>query len=181
MPPWVFDAVIVGVIVVSAVMSASRGLIREIFSIIAFIVGLVVAWFCIRFGQAPLKDLISPNEPSVVPAMILFLTGFLASYALAAFLGARVSRLFNDSPEIGGLDRLAGAGLGVVKALLACVGFVVLLHLVIRPGEEPPEIAKSMTYPYLDGAAGLIGGGLTGVIELVTGPTGPTPDVQTTQ
>jgi hypothetical protein len=69
----------------------------------------------------------------------------------------------------------------VSKALLACVGFVVLLHLVIRPGEEPPEIAKSMTYPYLNGAAGLIGGGLTGVIELVTGPASAAPDTQTTQ
>ena len=129
MPPWVFDVIILAVIVLSAVMSAGRGLIRETFSIIAFIVGLLVAWLCIRFGQAPLKEMISPDEPSIVPAMILFLAGFLVSYALAAFLGARLSRLFNDSPEIGLFDRLAGAGLGVAKAILACIGFVVLLHL----------------------------------------------------
>ncbi len=182
MPPWVFDVVVLAVIVLSAVMSAGRGLIRETFSIIAFIVGLLVAWLCIKLGQAPLKDMISPSEPSVVPAMILFLVGFLVSYALAAFLGARLSRLFNDSPEIGVMDRLAGAGLGVAKAILACIGFVVLLHLVIRPGEEPPEIAKSNTYPYLDGAAGMVGGGLTGVIEIFTGPADATPaTAQTTQ
>jgi len=182
MPPWVFDVIILAVIVLSAVMSAGRGLIRETFSIIAFIVGLLVAWLCIRFGQQPLKNMISPGEASIVPAMILFLVGFLVSYALAAFLGARLSRLFNDSPEIGLFDRLAGAGLGVAKAILACIGFVVLLHLVVRPGEEPPEIAKSNTYPYLDSAAGLVGGGLTGVIEVFTGPADAAPaNAQTTQ
>jgi uncharacterized membrane protein required for colicin V production len=182
MPPWVFDVIILSVIVLSAVMSAGRGLIRETFSIIAFVVGLFVAWLCIRFGQQHLKNMISPDEPSIVPAMILFLVGFLVSYALAAFLGARLSRLFNDSPEIGLFDRLAGAGLGVAKAILACVGFVVLLHLVVRPGEEPPEIAKSTTYPYLDNAAGLVGGGLTGVIDLFTGPADVSPaNAQTTQ
>jgi uncharacterized membrane protein required for colicin V production len=181
MPPWVFDVVVLGVIVISAVMSTGRGLIRETFSIIAFIVGLIAAWLCIKLGQEPLKNLISPNEPSVVPAMILFLVGFLVAYGLAAFLGARLSRLFNDSPEIGLMDRLAGAGLGVAKAILACIGFVVLLHQVVRPGEEPPEIAKSNTYPYLNGAADLVGGGLTGVGELFTGPADAAPAPARTQ
>jgi len=182
MPPWVFDVIILVVIVLSAVMSAGRGLIRETFSIIAFIVGLLVAWLCIRFGQQPLKDMISPDQPSIVPAMLLFLAGFLVSYALAAFLGARLSRLFNDSPEIGIVDRMAGAGLGVAKAILACIGFVVLLHLVVRPGEEPPEIAKSTTYPYLDGAASMVGGGLTAVIGIFTGTVDAAPaNAQTTQ
>ena len=90
MPPWVFDVIILAVIVLSAVMSAGRGLIRETFSIIAFIVGLLVAWLCIRFGQAPLKEMISPDEPSIVPAMILFLAGFLVSYAHAALVAHAV-------------------------------------------------------------------------------------------
>ena len=42
MPPWVFDVVVVAVIVLSAVMSVGRGLIRETFSIIAFIIGGLV-------------------------------------------------------------------------------------------------------------------------------------------
>ena len=54
MPPWVFDVIVLSVIVLSAVMSTGRGLIRETFSIIAFVVGLIVAWFCMRLGQEPL-------------------------------------------------------------------------------------------------------------------------------
>lgn len=170
MPPWVFDVVVIAVILLSAVMSIGRGLIREIFSILAFIVGGLSAWLCINLGQEPLKKMISPDQPSVAPAFILFLVGFLAAYVIAAFLGARLSRLFNESPEIGAFDRIAGALLGVVKGTVACIVFVVLLHQVVRPGEEPAEIAKSNTYPLLDAAANVVGGGLTGVIELFTGP-----------
>lgn len=174
MPSWVFDVVVIAVIVLSAVMSIGRGLIREIFSIAAFIVGGLSAWFCINLGQDPLKEIISPDQPSVAPAFILFIVGFLAAYVIAAFLGARLSRLFNESPEIGAFDRIAGALLGVLKGAVACIVFVVLLHQVVRPGEEPAEIAKSYTYPVLDAAANVVGGGLTGVIELFTGPNNAT-------
>ncbi len=181
MPPWVFDVVIVAVILLSAVMSVGRGVIRETFSLLAFFIGGVSAFICISLFQQPLKNLISPTEPSVAPAVILFLAGFLVAYVLAAFLGARLSRLFNENPEIGWGDRMAGALLGVLKGAGACVLFVVLLHQVIRPGEEPPEIAKSQTYPVLDTAAGWLGGGLTGVIELFTGPADATTVERTPQ
>ena len=181
MPPWVFDVVIVAVILLSAVMSLGRGVIRETFSLISFFVGGIAAFFCISLFQQPLKNMISPNEPSVAPAVILFLVGFLVAYVLAAFLGARVSRLFNENPEIGWGDRIAGALLGVLKGVGACVLFVVLMQQVIRPGEEPPEIAKSQTYPVLDTAAGWLGGGLTGVIELFTGPADAAPAERTPQ
>jgi len=51
MPPWVFDVVVVAVILLSAVMSIGRGLIREIFSILAFVIGGLSAWFCITLGS----------------------------------------------------------------------------------------------------------------------------------
>jgi membrane protein required for colicin V production len=180
MPPWVFDVVVVAIVILSAVMSIGRGLIRETFSILAFIIGGISAYLCISLFQEPLGQVLSPDRPSVAPAVILFLVGFLVAYVLAAFLGARLSKLFNESPEIGLFDRLAGALLGVVKGVVACVLFIVLLHQVVPAGQEPPEIAKSQSYPLLDGAAGWIGGGLSGVIELFTGPadaatTGRTP------
>lgn len=181
MPSWVFDVVVVAIIVLSAVMSMGRGLIRETFSILAFLIGGISAYLCISLFQAPLKQVMSPDSPSIAPAVVLFMVGFLVAYTLAAFLGARLSKLFNESPEIGIVDRLAGAGLGVVKGIVACVLFIVLLHQVVRPGEEPPEIAKSQSYPLLDGAAGMIGGAMTSAIELFTGPADATPAVRPTQ
>lgn len=170
MPPWVFDVVVIAVILLSAIMSIGRGLIRETFSILAFVIGGISALVCIKLFEPSLKNVMSPDADSIAPTVILFLAGFLVAYVLAAFLGARLSRLVNDNPEIGWGDRFAGAGLGALKGILACIGFVVIMHLFICRGTEPAEIAKSYTYPYLDAAAGMIGGSLTGVVELFTGP-----------
>ena len=64
MPPWVFDVVVVAVILLSAVMSVGRGLIREAFSVIAFTIGGLSAWLCIKLFQAPLQQMIAPDDPS---------------------------------------------------------------------------------------------------------------------
>lgn len=168
-PPWVFDVVVIVLIILSAVMSIGRGLIREAFSVVAFTVGGLAAWLCLKFFETPLKSMISPNEPSMIPAAILVVVGFLVAYLLAAFLGGRLSKLIHSSPEIGALDRIAGAGFGVARGILAAILFVLLMQQVLRPGEEPDWVAKSYTYPYLNAAAGGVGGTLTSVVELFTG------------
>lgn len=175
MPAWVFDVVVIGLTLISAVMSIGRGLIREAFSVISFTIGGLAAWLCVRFFEPPLKSMISPNEPSVVPAAILVVVGFLIAYSLAAFLGSRLSKLIHSSPEIGALDRIAGAFFGLARGILAAILFVLLMHQVVRTGEEPDWIAKSTTYPYLNIAAGWVGDGLTTVIEFFIGKATPAP------
>ncbi|MFT3725630.1 MAG: CvpA family protein [Hyphomonadaceae bacterium] len=174
-PPWVFDVVVAGLIILSAVMSIGRGLIREAFSVVSFAIGGLAAWLCLKFFEPPLKQIISPNEPSIVPSIILVVVGFLVAYALAAFLGSRMSKLIHSSPEIGALDRIAGAAFGVVRGILAAVLFVLLVHQVVRPGEEPDWLAKSQSYPYLNSVAGAVGGALTTVIEFFMGKAAPPP------
>jgi len=182
MPPWVFDVVVIAVILLSAVMSIGRGLIREAFSVIAFIIGGLSAWLCIKLFQEPLQQLIAPNDPnSMLPGLILFAIGFLAAYGLAAFVGQRLSKLIHAAPEIGALDRIAGAGFGVVRGVMASILFVLLMHQMVKPGEEPPEIAKSQSYPLLNGAAGVVGDGLTTVIDFFTGPATTAPSEQAAQ
>jgi len=168
-PPWVFDVVIIALTIMSAVMSIGRGLIREAFSVISFTIGGLAAWLCLKFFEPPLKAMISPNEPSVVPGAILVIIGFLVAYLLAAFLGGRLSKLIHSSPEIGALDRIAGAGFGLARGILAAILFVLLMHQVLPAGGEPDWVAKSYTYPYLNAAAGGVGGALTTVVELFTG------------
>ena len=168
-PPWVFDVVVIGLTIMSAVMSVGRGLIREAFSVVAFLVGGLAAYMCIYFFQASLKSMISPNEDSVLPGAILFVVGFLIAYMLAAFVGSRLSKLIHAAPEIGALDRIAGAGFGLARGIFAAILFVLLMHQVLPAGGEPDWVAKSQTYPYLNAVADGVGGALTSVVELFTG------------
>jgi membrane protein required for colicin V production len=178
MPPWVFDVIIVLLIIVSAVMSLGRGLIREAFSVVAFIIGGIAAVLCLKL-EPWLKSTMSPNEPSMVPAAILVVVGFFVAYAAAAFVGGRLSKLIHASPEIGALDRLAGAAFGAARGVLAAVLFVLLMHQVLTPGAEPPEIAKSVSYPLLDSAASWVENTVPGLADQLKGEAQAQPAAET--
>ena len=68
-----------------------------------------------------------------------------------------------------------------MRGILASVLFVLLMHQMVKEGEEPPEIAKSQAYPLLNGAAGFVGDGLTTVIDFFTGPATTAQPVQAAQ
>lgn len=145
MEPWIFDVIVVAVIVISAVMSLGRGLIREAFSVVSFIVGGLVGYWAVVFLKEPLKELMNSSDESL-PTAILFVVGFLLAYMAAAFLGGRLSKLIHSSPEIGVLDRLAGAAFGLARGFLAMVLFVLLVRQVF-PENNPPEfIDKAWSY-----------------------------------
>ncbi|HVY87492.1 MAG TPA: CvpA family protein [Hyphomonadaceae bacterium] len=155
MTPLVFDIIVGAVIVVSAVMSLGRGLVREAFSVVSFVIGAIAAILCLRFGEEPLKNMISPKEPSMIPAIILVVVGFLVAYILAAVIGGRLSKLIHASPEIGVLDRLAGGAFGIARGALGMILFVLLVQQVL-PDSTPDYISKSQSYAVLNPAASWI-------------------------
>jgi membrane protein required for colicin V production len=160
----VFDVIILAVIVVSAVMSLGRGLIREAFSVISFIIGGLAAYYCMVFFEKPLASIIPKSWPSVTPSAILVVIGFLAAYSLAAFLGGRLSKLIHSSPEIGVIDRIAGALFGVVRGILAAILFVLLMQQVLPDNATPSFVAKAQSYKYLNGAASWIRDNIPGFV-----------------
>lgn len=163
-----FDAVVLAVIVLSAVMSLGRGLIREAFSVVSFVIGGLAAFYALAFFEKPLKSVISPKDESMLPAAILVIVGFIAAYSLAAFLGGRLSKLIHSSPEIGVVDRIAGAVFGIARGLLASILFVLLMQQVLPDNATPQPIAKSVSYSYLSGAASWIRSTVPGFVKSAT-------------
>ena len=160
-----FDLVILAVVVVSAVMSLGRGLIREASSVISFIIGGIVAWIALALFHEPLSSVIPESWPPITAAALLIIVGFLAAYSLAAFVGGRLSRLIHASPEIGLIDRLAGAAFGVARGLLAAVLFVLLMQQVLPDDAMPSFISRSQSYRLLDVAASWIRDIVPGFVE----------------
>lgn len=152
----VFDFIIIAVVVISAIMSTGRGLIREATSVISFVAGFIVAGYTLTLFKKPLEDIMPDSWGTITPSAVLVLVGFLAAYILAAWLGGRVSKLLHASPEIGVLDRLGGAAFGVVRGALAGVLFVLLMQQVLPESNRPEAIVRGQTYGYLDTAAGWI-------------------------
>jgi len=149
----IFDFIFIGVVILSAIMSTGRGLVREAASVVSFIAGFIVAGYTQTLLSEPLRSVLPSNWNPVVAPAICVILGFLAAYTLAAWLGGRVSKLLHSSPEIGVLDRLAGAAFGVVRGTLAGVLFVLLMQQVLPKEGRPEEIVRAQTYSYLDTAA----------------------------
>ncbi len=164
-PIGAFDVIVVAVIVVSAIMSLGRGLVREATSVISFIIGGLVAYYALVLFEKPLSGVIPESWPSITPAAILVVVGFLAAYSLAAFLGARVSRLIHSNPEIGLVDRLAGAVFGVARGCLAVILFILLMQQVLPDDATPRFVAESASYGILSGAAEWIRDHVPGFVE----------------
>ena len=145
MEPWIFDVIVVAVIAISAIMSLGRGLIREAFSVVSFLIGAMVATAAVIYLKKPLQDLIGADD-DLIPIAILTVIGFLGAYMAAAFVGGRLSKLIHSSPEIGALDRLAGAAFGIARGFIAMLLFVLLVRELF-PENNPPEfIDKAWSY-----------------------------------
>lgn len=164
-PGLVFDLILLIVIIVSAVMSLGRGLIREASSILSFIVGGIVGFVFVRLLGGVVEPLFPDSWSDLVPAVVVFLIGFIVAYSLAAFVGGRLSRLVHASPEIGLLDRLAGAGFGVARGVLAGVLFILLVQQVLPEESVPEQLTDSFSYEFLDAAASWIRNTIPGFVE----------------
>jgi membrane protein required for colicin V production len=173
-----FDIIIVALIIVSAVMSLGRGLIREAFSVVAFIIGGLAAILAHRFLGPAVADVVPDTWPPITPTAIVVVIGFLAAYSLAAFIGGRLSKLIHAQPEIGVLDRIAGAAFGVVRGVLAAVLFVLLMQQVLPDNATPTFVSKARSYEYLNIAASWIRDYVPGIVERAGAVLPETPVAQ---
>lgn len=151
-----FDVIVVAIVVVSAVMSLGRGLVREASSVLSFIAGGLAAYYCVVLFEKSLRVALPADWPTITAGAILVVLGFLAAYTAAAFIGGRLSRLLHASPEIGVIDRLAGAVFGIARGLLACILFVLLMQQVLPEDATPTFVTRAWSYQFLDSAAGWI-------------------------
>jgi membrane protein required for colicin V production len=178
-PVSTFDWVIIAILLISAIMSLGRGLVREATSVVSFIFGGLVAYYALVMFEAPLTAILPPDWSDIAAPAILVGVGFLLAYGLAAFLGGRLARLLHASPEIGLIDRLAGAVFGLARGALAFVLFILLMQQALPEEATPSFVADSRFFTYGDAAAGWIRETFPGFVdrarETITAPVSIPP------
>ncbi|MEM6627811.1 MAG: CvpA family protein [Pseudomonadota bacterium] len=152
-PLTAFDVIVLAVIIVSAVMSLGRGLMREASSVLAFIAGGAAAYIAVALFRDPARAMVPSGWPEIAGDAVLVVLGFLLAYSLAAYIGAQLSKLIHSAPEIGVLDRVAGALFGAARGGLMVVLFVMLMKQVIPDQAEPNFIRQARLYPAAESAA----------------------------
>src|SRR5579864_5222245 len=136
------DYVVIVAILISAVVGALRGFLREAVAVGAWIIALFVALHFSDLIEPHLGGLIGTSEVKPWAARVIIV-------ALILLLGAAVGALLAHFVRLSifsGMDRLLGFAFGVLRGLLLLGVFVILGQLLQLQGER--WWGRSVLIPY---------------------------------
>lgn len=139
------DLVLLIPLIIGAYSGFKEGFLHELFSIIAFIIGLLAAFKLFHWGVDLLRDNFD-LEGAWLP-LISFAGIFILVVVLTRVLGKVLTKIVHATP-LGAVDKLAGALLSVLKWGL---GISVILWVLDTFGFQLPQdwVEGSLLYPYL--------------------------------
>jgi membrane protein required for colicin V production len=145
-----FDAGVIGIMLLSCLFAFFRGFVREMLSLGAWIGAALVTVYYFPDVAVRLK----PYFKSSIGATGV---GTLAIYTVAligfSIFNAIILKFVRNGKEVGMLDNLLGLGFGVARgALLVSLGFFILT--IAMPEKEYPKwLETSLTRPYAEKGA----------------------------
>ncbi|WP_067218696.1 CvpA family protein [Marinomonas gallaica] len=131
------DWLIIAVVVLSSLLSLKRGFIKEVMSLVTWVVAFIVA---VKF-TTPLQTLLIDQ---VQNDQIRYIVAFIGLFIATLVIGALVSLILGSLVQATGLsstDRVIGMLFGFVRGALIVVAFISLLSL--SPAIEKSDMWKS--------------------------------------
>lgn len=141
------DYAVIGVFAASLVLGVWRGLVREVISVL----GWVIAFLAANLLAGPL----GPAMPQMIPSPELrvaaaYLAVFVSSLVVTSLVGLLLSKIVK-AVGLGGVDRLLGALFGAARGLLIVLAVALLAGLTSAPRQ--PFWRDSVSGPLLVQAA----------------------------
>ncbi len=168
----IFDAVILAAVILSAVIAALRGFIREILTIIGVVGGLGAAFVGGPVLQPVMRnwlgvhDVAKGEEPQklfdILPMTIvadicayglIFIVVVIALTVLSHFLATGVKAI-----GLGPVDRILGVLFGVVRAVLLMALLYLPVYLLVQDEERDEWFKGSYTRVHIEKTAAWIAG-----------------------
>jgi membrane protein required for colicin V production len=145
-----FDMIALIVLAISGLLGFARGAMRELTTIVAFLLAVVIALLALRLTGPMARHWLHPAWIGNVTALLL---GFLISYMAIRMVGAGLARSVHAAPGLGGVDRVAGLGVGLIRGFVI-LGVFQLVFTAATPSERMPHwISKAALYPAAEDSA----------------------------
>ena len=137
------DEVLLIIIAASSIYGLFKGLIKEVISILAVIIGLM--------GGSRLYERLSPvlrdfglNEQvsNILSFIVLFVVIFIA-----VTLVGRVIHRFVKAIFLGWLNRMGGMGFGLLRGII--ISSIIIIVLTITLSEKTPILSQSKLTPHI--------------------------------
>jgi membrane protein required for colicin V production len=126
------DYLVIAAIVLSAVVGAARGFLREAIAVAAWLIGLLIAWHFSDLIAPHLGGLLGQSDVRPWAARIIIM---LLVLLFAAALGAVIGHFVRLS-IFSGMDRLLGFLFGLLRGFVLLGVFVILGQLLRLEGER---------------------------------------------
>lgn len=127
-----FDFVVIAVVLISAVWGLARGVVREVLSLVGWVLAVVLA---IVFGDDFARYLPEQIHGAGLRFLVAMLVVLLLVLLVAWLLGWLIARLLK-AIGLGWLDRLFGFIFGLVRGLVVVLVFVLIAGLTNMPQEH---------------------------------------------
>lgn len=138
------DIILLIPLIFGGVMGFKKGLLLELFGILAFVLAIIGGFKLMELGMSYLSDYLEGVD-HLLP-FISFLVIFIAIILLVNMLGKLVKKMV-DMTLLGGVDKFAGAIIGIVKW---AIGLSIILWLTLNFGIElPGQDEELVLYPFL--------------------------------
>ena len=149
MPITLLDAILIVVMLMSAILAMIRGFSREVLSIVSWIVAAASAFFFYK-PVAPLVASLSEqlDPQSLVTEGLAAAAIFLVTLVVVSWLTMKVADFIIDS-RIGPLDRTLGFMFGALRGALLVI--VTLNFALWVFGDSPPAwVANAKSRPFME-------------------------------
>ncbi len=162
------DGIVYSVLIISAVLSFSRGFTNELTARGAWVTAALVTLFSVNH----VAQLLMPYLKNAFPATIFATAGtfVLAFIILTPIKNSLAKKYMRPNEEIGATDNIVGLGFGLLKGwLLITLGFLFFTIVKGESEEEfPPWTTTAKTLPALERSVKVLAQGLPEYIQIPT-------------
>ncbi|MFN3559113.1 MAG: CvpA family protein [Brevundimonas sp.] len=148
-----FDVVAILVLIASAAAGWVRGGTREIITLLSFVLAAFIALVALPLTAPIGRAIVDVDWIGTIFAAIL---SFLIIYFGIRIFGSILSKRAQAHPQLGGIDRIVGVGVGAARGLVL-LGAIHLVIVAALPGEKTPRwLSEAALRPVTAGAARVI-------------------------
>lgn len=138
------DICVLAVIGISALLALSRGLVKEVLSILSWVGAVVAVIFLLPRAEPIVGQYIKePLLAQIASGIGIFILSLVVFGIANHYLSANVR-----SSALGALDRSLGLVFGIVRgAVVVCVAYILMSFAMPNPASRPDVIREARTEP----------------------------------
>ena len=149
----IIDILVFGVIITSCIVATLRGFVKELFSIISWILSLIVAFNFFEKFKVKLLDHISQE---IIVDFLAFGFPFLGTLILSSIISSWLSPKF-DVNGVLIFDKICGFVFGAFRGFLLIILFYLgFLYLIGKDKKLPNTLLEAFSFRYINFSSELL-------------------------